>query len=258
MQPKKTSKLTLVGAGPGDPDLLTLKGCRALMDADVVLYDALVNTSLLKYVPKAAKCVFVGKRKGFQQYSQQEINNLIVEYALANNHVVRLKGGDPFVFGRGGEELEYARSFGIDCEVVPGISSSIGVPALQGIPLTKRGVSESFWVLTGSTSANKLSDDVALAIQSRTTLVLLMGMSRLPEIVQLFKAHGKGSWATAIIENGTNANERVGLGTIDSIVQVVEEKKLSSPAIIIIGEVINHRVPLKAFYQQLNQSLINP
>ncbi|MEK9612354.1 MAG: uroporphyrinogen-III C-methyltransferase [Flavobacteriaceae bacterium] len=253
MQPKKSPKFTLIGAGPGDPDLLTLKGCRALMDADVVLYDALVNTRLLKHVPKATICVFVGKRKGFQQYSQQKINKLIVEYALANNHVVRLKGGDPFVFGRGGEELEYARTFGINCEVVPGISSSIGVPALQGIPLTKRGVSESFWVLTGSTSANKLSDDIALAIQSRATLVLLMGMSRLPEIVRLFKAHGKGCWAAAIIEKGTFANERVGLGTIDSILEVVKEKNLSAPAVIIIGEVVKHRIPLKPFYEHLNQ-----
>jgi uroporphyrin-III C-methyltransferase len=134
-------KVTLVGAGPGDPDLLTIKGVKALAEADVVLYDALANEELMEFAPKSSIKIFVGKRKGSHAYSQGQINQLIVDNALTYGHVVRLKGGDPFIFGRGSEEIEHAESFGIPTFVVPGISSSIAVPAYQGISLTKRGVS---------------------------------------------------------------------------------------------------------------------
>lgn len=257
MQDRKTPKLTLVGAGPGDPDLLTIKGAKALAEADVVLYDALINTQILEYAPKAAAKIFVGKRKGNHSFSQDEINDLIVKYTLSHGHVVRLKGGDPFIFGRGTEEIDHADAFGVICEVVPGISSSIAVPAYQGISLTKRGVSESFWVITGITSARKLSDDVALAAQSSATVAILMGMSKLPEIVKLFQANGKGDTATAIIQNGTMANENVGVGTINSIEKVVAHKQLSNPAIIVIGEVVRQSHKLKAFYEEVNANYIN-
>jgi uroporphyrin-III C-methyltransferase len=252
MKDRKTPKLTLVGAGPGDPDLLTIKGAKALAEADVVLYDALINTQLLEYVPKAVLKIFVGKRKGNHSYSQDEINNLIVEYAFSHGHVVRLKGGDPFIFGRGTEEIDHADAFGVTCQIVSGISSSIAVPAYQGISLTKRGVSESFWVITGTTSTRKLSNDVALAAQSSATVVILMGMSKLPEIVKLFQANGKGKVATAIIQNGTMTNENLGVGTIDSILDVVANKRLSNPAIIVIGEVVRHSHKLKAFYEEVS------
>ncbi len=247
----KKPRLSLVGAGPGDADLITVKGVKALAEANVVLYDALVNTELLEYAPKAAIKIFVGKRKDFHRYSQDEINNLIVEHALTNGHVVRLKGGDPFVFGRGSEEIAYADAFGIECHVVPGISSSIAVPASQGISLTKRNVSESFWVITGTTSQRKLSNDVALAAQSTATIAILMGMSKLPEIVSLFKKYHRGNDAVAIIQNGTLPNENVGVGTIDSILEVVETKKLSNPAIIVIGDVVKHSHKLKQFYTEV-------
>ena len=243
-------KVTLVGAGPGDPDLLTLKGVKALAEANVVLYDALANGEILAYAPKKSIKIFVGKRKGCHEYSQDQINQLIVDNALTYGNVVRLKGGDPFIFGRGSEEIEFVESFGIPTFVVPGISSSIAVPANQGISLTKRGVSESFWVITGTTSERNLSDDVALAAKSSATVVILMGMSKLAQIVTLFQNESKGETPVAIIQNGTMPNEKVGIGTINSILQVAKDNKLSSPAIIVIGEVVRERNKLKGFNKE--------
>ena len=251
MKNKREPQVTLVGAGPGDPDLLTIKGAKALAEANVVLYDALANEELLSYAPKKALKIFVGKRKGSHEYTQEEINQLIVDNALTYGHVVRLKGGDPFIFGRGSEEIEFVESFGIPTLVVPGISSSIAVPASQGISLTKRGVSESFWVITGTTSARKLSADVALAAQSTATVVILMGMSKLDQIVALFQKESKGDMPVAIIQNGTTAAEKMGIGTVNTIQSVVAAKSLSSPAIIVIGEVVRDAKRNAAFYKEL-------
>lgn len=176
----KEPRLTLVGAGPGDADLITLKAIKALQQADVVLYDALVNPALLEHAAAAAPKVFVGKRAGAHSLKQDEINKLIVDSAMAYGHVVRLKGGDPFVFGRGYEELAYADKFNIATEVVPGISSSIAVPELQQIPLTIRGVNESFWVITGTTSSGEISRDIPLAAQSSASVIILMGLTSCP------------------------------------------------------------------------------
>ncbi|GGW39858.1 uroporphyrinogen-III C-methyltransferase [Arenibacter certesii] len=237
---KRIGKLTVVGAGPGDVELITLKAIKVLKAANVVLYDALVDTSLLEYAPDAEH-IFVGKRKGCYAYQQDQINELIVSRALTHGHVVRLKGGDPFVFGRGAEEMEYAASKGLKVAMVPGISSSMAVPASQNIPVTKRGASESFWVITGTTKDHKLSAEVALAAKSSATVVILMGMSKLSEIVDLFKEEGKIELPIAIIQNGTCKNEKVGMGTIGTIKDIVAKKELSNPAIIIIGEVVRHR-----------------
>ena len=240
---KRVGRLTVVGAGPGDIELITLKAIKVLENADVVLYDALVNEELLTYA-KNAELIFVGKRKGCYAYQQEQINELIVSRAKSYGHVVRLKGGDPFVFGRGSEEMEYAASFGLEVAMVPGISSSLSVPAYQNIPVTKRGASESFWVITGTTKEHKLSTDVALAAKSSATVVILMGMSKLPQIVALFKSEGKADTPIAIIQNGTRENEKLGIGTIETIVEVVAKEELSNPAIIIIGEVVRHRESL--------------
>ncbi|MDV7187826.1 uroporphyrinogen-III C-methyltransferase [Lutibacter sp. TH_r2] len=244
-------KVTLIGAGPGDPDLITVKGVKALKQAKVVLYDALINRELLEYAPTAKK-IFVGKRKGYHRFSQDKINELIVKSALEFENVVRLKGGDPFIFGRGSEEVDYIESFGIETEVISGISSSMAVPASQGISLTKRGVSESFWVITGTTTEKNLSNDVYLAAQSTATVVILMGMSKLNQIVSIFKQFEKEDVPTVIIQNGTTKNEKLGLGTISTIEEVVAQKKLSSPAIIVIGEVVKESSKLRSFYQSLN------
>ena len=245
-------KLTVIGAGPGDPELITVKAIKALQSADVVLYDALVNEELLQYAPKAEK-IFVGKRKGCYTYQQDQINELIVSRSKSHGHVVRLKGGDPFVFGRGAEEMEFAASHGLETFMVPGISSSLSVPAHQNIPVTKRGASESFWVITGTTKQHKLSYDVALAAKSSATVVILMGMSKLPEIVSLFKKEGKSETDIAIIQNGTRKDEKIGVGTISSIEEEVKKNRLSNPAIIIIGEVVNHRAKMNQIVEEQTQ-----
>lgn len=233
----KNPKVTLVGAGPGDPELLTLKAVNALQNAKAVLYDALVNEEILKHAPNAVK-LFVGKRKGCHSYMQDQINDLIVAYAFRYGNVVRLKGGDPFVFGRGREEMYHLAKAGIPSEVIPGISSALSVPAGVGIPVTHREVAQSFWVLTGTTSRHKLSEDIELSAQSKATVVILMGMSKLPEIVSIFTKHGKAEIPVAIIQNGTKENERRAIGQISTIEKKVAEQNLSSPAIIVIGEVV--------------------
>lgn len=236
--------LTVIGAGPGDLELITLKAIKALGTANVVLYDALVNPELLEYAPDS-EYIFVGKRRGCYAYQQEQINELIVSRARTHGHVVRLKGGDPFVFGRGAEEMEYAENHGIPAKMIPGISSCIAVPSTQNIPVTKRNSAESFWVITGTTKAHKLSQDVHLAAKSSATVVILMGMSKLPEIVALFKKEGKSGIPVAIIQNGTKKNEKIGIGTIDTILEVVQKENLTNPAIIIIGEVVNHRASIQ-------------
>ncbi len=233
-----TPRLTLVGAGPGDPDLITLKGIKALQDADVILYDALANDSLLAYAKPNTPSVFVGKRRGSCAFSQEEINQLIVENAFKYGHVVRLKGGDPFVFGRGYEEVEFARAFNMPVAVVPGISSSIAVPEMQLIPLTARGVNESFWVTTGTTKNGDVSKDILLAAQSSATVVILMAMSKLEEIMTLFSEAGKQNTPVAIIQNGTTEKEKIALGTVTDIAEKARKQGLDNPAIVIIGEVV--------------------
>ena len=232
-------KLTVVGAGPGDLDLITLKAIKALKSANVVLYDALVNEELLHYATHA-EVIFVGKRLGCHAYSQNQINELIVSQAQRFGHVVRLKGGDPFVFGRGSEEIAYAQQFGLETAIVPGISSALGVPASSGISLTQRGISESFWVITGTTSNHKLSNDVILASQSSATVVILMGMQKLSEIVSIYQQNRTDDLPVAIIQNGTTTREKKVVGSIKTIIKLVEEQQITSPAIIIIGEVVRH------------------
>lgn len=241
----KLPQLTLVGAGPGDPELITLKGMRALQQADIVLYDALANEELLKYASAEVPKVYVGKRGGGTYKSQEEINELIVQCARHYGHVVRLKGGDPYIFGRGHEEQVYAESCDVAVSVVPGISSVYSVPALQSIPLTRRGISESFWVITGTTRHGSLSQDVALAAQSTATVVILMGMRQLPKIQEVFEAHGQGDTPVAIIQNGSLPEEKVGLATVSTVTDMVAEEQLGAPAIIVIGEVVReHKVPV--------------
>jgi len=237
----KKELLTVIGAGPGDVDLITVKAIKVLKTADVVLYDALVNEELLDYVNPKAEQIFVGKRRGCYRYQQEQINELIVARAKSSGHVVRLKGGDSFIFGRGAEEMEFAAKHGIETAVVPGISSSLAVPANQNIPLTKRGNSESFWVITGTTKNHEISSDVYLAAKSNATIVILMGMSKLPKILALFQAEGKSDLPVAIIQNGTRDNEKVGIGTVATIEKVVEEQSLKNPAIIVLGEVVSHK-----------------
>lgn len=245
-------KVTLVGAGPGDPDLITMAGIKAIQSANVILYDALVNTAILDYAPEDAELIFVGKRKGFKKYPQEEINYMLVAYALRYGNVVRLKGGDSFVFGRGAEEIDFVQCFNIETRIIPGISSSIAVPSSIGIPVTKRGVSQSFWVITGTTSERTLSKDVTLAAQSSATVVILMGMTHLGKITQLYKELGRGTLPIAIIQNGFRENEKTAIADIDNIEAAVAEKGLSSPAVIVIGEVVAHASNARHLFEDKN------
>lgn len=247
----KIPKLTVVGAGPGDPDLVTLKAVKAIKSADVILYDALINSDLLNYASEKTEKIYVGKRKGCYVYQQDQINELIVSRAKSFGHVVRLKGGDPFIFGRGAEEIEYAQQFGLETQIVSGISSAFAVPAYQNIPLTKRGSSESFWVLTGTTKNHKISKDIALAAQSNATIVILMGMNNLDKIIEQFQHYNRDELPVAIIQNGTTPNEKIGVGTVQNIQQIVQEKKLTNPAVIILGNVVRHRTNLLQLQQQI-------
>lgn len=234
----KKAKITLVGAGPGDKDLITLKGLKAIQSADAILYDALVNEELLDEAPQDAIKVFVGKRAGTPCIKQDKINMMLVQHALEFGHVVRLKGGDPFIFGRGHEELVYAESFDIHVNIVPGISSVTSVPLLQQVPLTRRNVSESFWVLTGSTKNHQLSKDIIAAAKTTATMVILMGIRKLPIIRDILLNEGKGDLPIMLIQSGSTKNEKIAIGTVDSILSKAEEKQIGTPGIIIIGEVV--------------------
>lgn len=242
-------RLTLVGAGPGDPELITLKGIKALADADVVLYDALVHAEVLTYAKKSAEKIFVGKRAGRHSFKQEEINQLIVEKAVGGKHVVRLKGGDPFIFARGKEEIEYAETFGIPAEVVLGISS-INLPGYYGIPLTRRGVNESFWVITATTKEGSLSKDVVLAAQSSATVVLFMGLKKLEEISSLYQFEGKGSLPAAIISRGSLDDGAVYFSNVDGLVTTREREKIAAPALVVIGEAVGTH---EYFYEKIRK-----
>ena len=232
------SKVTLVGAGPGDKDLITLKGMKAIEQANCILYDALVNPEILTYAKKDVPYIYVGKKFNNHSYSQDEINQLLVEKSLKYGHVVRLKGGDSFVFGRGSEEIAYIESHNIPTEIIPGISSALAVPALQGIPLTKRTVNESFWVITGTTSSGSISKDIKLGAQSSATLIILMGLRNFSLIMEEIKNFRHKYTPFAIIQNGSLPNETITIDTVQNYKNAIETIDYKSPGIIVIGDVV--------------------
>jgi uroporphyrin-III C-methyltransferase len=246
------SRLTLVGAGPGDPELITLKGLRALESADVVLYDALANPDLLIHAPETALRIYVGKRAGMHEKQQEEINRMIVGYARTMGHVVRLKGGDPFVFGRGHEELEYAARHGIPGEYVPGISSAFSVPGLAGFPLTKRGCNESLTIVTGTLKNGSLSDEIKIAAQGKSTVVILMGIGKLNAITAIFKKERGPDEPIALIQNGSRPDEKSVVGTVSDIGEKLKADPIQSPAIILVGRVVLERQLLTKFMKSAN------
>ena len=245
-----------MGGGPGDPELITLKGANILRSADAILYDALVSNQLLAYAKPDCKLVFVGKRKGLKELSQDQINEQILFYATRVGKVVRLKGGDPFVFGRGHEELEYAVRRGIRVEVIPGISSALAAPASAGIPLTKRGVNESFWVITGTLSSGALSNDIALAAESSATVIVLMGISRLKEILSVFIKVRSPFEPVAIVERATLPSQRVITGTAYSLHEQIHQDQIKTPAVIVIGKVVDERQVARAVNENVSSMLM--
>ena len=242
--------VALVGAGPGDPELLTIRGCRYLETADVVVYDRLVDRRLLGHAPKDAELVDVGKRPGEPRDRQSDINALLVQRAQSGKRVVRLKGGDPFIFGRGGEEVAALSEANVPFEVVPGITSAIGAPAYAGIPLTHRGVSSSLTIVTGSESPDKegaLVDWDRLA-KSEGTLSLLMSWENLPAITQALIDGGRAEdTPVAVVQWGTWRNQRTVAGPLASIAELARRAGLSNPVVVVVGEVVNLRAVSRWF-----------
>jgi uroporphyrin-III C-methyltransferase len=235
MQPPE---LLLEGAGPGDPKLVTLKVIKALQSAAVILYDALANQALLDYTPADAIKVFAGKRFGCHALSQAMINQLMIDYIFSHKRVVRLKGGDSFVFGRAQVKIEAARQAGIRVKLIPGISSAQAVPASQMIPLTCRGVSEGFWVTTDTTRAGDLSPDIKSAAQSSATVIILMAMNKLEAIVEIFCRNGKSETPVAITQEGTTEKEKIVIGTVKDICLRAQYEGSTNPAVIVVGHVV--------------------
>ena len=236
----KNGMVYLVGAGPGDPELLTLKGEARIKDCEVVIYDRLASDSLLELAPETSEKIYVGKDVGRHSFHQEEINEIIVKKALEGKRVVRLKGGDPFVFGRGGEEILALQKAFIPYEVIPGITSAIAAAAYAGIPVTHRGVSQSFHVITGHTkdSKNQLTDNFETLAKLDGTLIFLMGMGNLPEIISELCKYGKDIHTpAAVVSNGTTGKQKTVRGTLNNLLDKVAEQGIKAPAIVIIGGV---------------------
>ena len=231
-------ELFVVGAGPGDPELITIKGYKVLQQADVILYDNLANQELLAVAPEHCEKIYVGKQPYGEYTPQEQIHELIKHFAFTKGRVVRLKGGDPFIFGRGFEEILFARGEGIKTYFIPGITS-MQASGFEDIPLTHRAVSESVWIVTGTKKDGRLSADLNLAIQSNATVVIYMGMKKLAEIAQTYIAAGKGEMPAAIIQHASLPQQKLVRGFVKDLSQLAESKKLTHPAIVIIGEVTN-------------------
>jgi uroporphyrinogen III methyltransferase/synthase len=236
----KSGKVYIVGAGPGDPGLLTVRAVEIIGMADVILYDYLCGEGFLSYKRPDAECIYIGKR-GHRHYTpQDQINRLLVEKARENKSVLRLKGGDPFVFGRGGEEAGVLREHGIEFEVVPGVTSSVAAPAYAGIPITHRDYSASVAIVTGHRKAGE--DSRQIHVPGTDTIVYLMGVTNLPNIVEALIASGRSAETpVAVIRWGTRPQQRTVVGTLSSIAELVEREKINPPAVIVVGEVVRLR-----------------
>ncbi len=238
-------KVYLVGAGPGDPELLTIKAVKVISRAGVILYDRLISEEILSYARPTCKLIYVGKEAGRHTLPQQEINRLLLLYARSHTTVVRLKGGDPTVFGRGGEELMFLAEHGIPCEVVPGVSSVYSVPAYAGIPLTVRGMSSSFAVVTGHPAAGEVRK-----VASADTVVVLMGVKRRQEIARELMGAGRGSEEpVAFVERGTTKEQRVVMSTLGEVAK--EPPEVTPPAVMVVGRVVELYGKLKGVLENL-------
>jgi uroporphyrin-III C-methyltransferase len=240
---RRRGKVFLVGAGPGDPGLLTLRATEVIETADLVLADRLVGKDIVNRIPRE-KVIEVGKRPGSGRHTvedQEEINRLLVDLASAGKRVVRLKGGDPFIFGRGGEELQALIEAGIEFEVVPGVTSALACPACFGIPVTHRDMSSLVTIVTGHEGAGKLSHSVNFEALASVdgTIVVLMGVSTMPHYVpRLLKGGMRADTPVAVIERGTFPDQRIVLGTLGDILEKVEEAAVEPPAVVVIGKVV--------------------
>lgn len=250
-------KVYLVGAGPGDAELITMKGVRLLKTANIVLYDYLVNTELLKYCKKDCEIVYVGKRDKQHTYPQEEINNMLVSYSQKYRCIVRLKGGDPFVFGRGVEEIQTMIANNIDYEVIPGITSGIAVPTYMGIPVTARNIASSVAFVTGHSAKNTCNQvDFQSLAKSIDTIVIYMGVSNLGRITRELIQGGKDKdTPIALIRWGTYQNQQMVKGTLSSIINIVKGTGFKPPALLVVGEVVNFSDKLKPILTEVQQKI---
>ena len=250
---KLSGKVYLVGAGPGDPGLLTLKARDLIAEADCVIYDYLVNPEILKHAPAGAELIYVGKRgleSSQQLWTQAEINRLLVAKASEHSVVVRLKGGDPFIFGRGGEEAEALVEAGIEWEVVPGVSAGSSVAAYAGIPITHRGLSSSVTFVTGHEDMSKPQSAIRWdhLAKGADTLVFFMGLARIAEIADQLISNGRGAdTPVAVIRWGTYGRQETVVSNLAGVAAAVKRRKLTSPALIVVGEVVRLRERLRWF-----------
>ena len=245
-------KVYIVGAGPGDPDLITVKAIKCIAEADVILYDRLVNRELLLYGKPGAEYIYCGKAPGIHCVPQKDIHQLLISKSMERKTIVRLKGGDPFIFGRGGEEAEVLAKHGIQFEIVPGITSGIAAPAYAGIPLTHREWGSSFAIVTGHCVTGK-PDNINWhhLTHGVDTIVIYMGMKNLPYICKQLRSCGmKPETPVAVIEQGTTGFQRTITGTIDSIGAIVTREQVANPAMIVIGEVVNLSEKLSWFSEK--------
>ena len=234
-----TGRVYLVGAGPGDPDLLTLRAVRLLQQTQAIVYDNLVSPEVLDYVSPNALRFYAGKRRNNHTLRQEEINALLVKLAREGKHVVRLKGGDPFIFGRGGEELETLAAHGISFEVVPGVTAASGVSSYAGIPLTHRDYAQSCLFVTGHLKDGSANLDWPSLVRPRQTVVIYMGLGGLPEICRQMVAHGAApELPIAVVQNGSLQTQRVVTGTLANMAERVAQAGLVSPCLTILGEVV--------------------
>ncbi|KMY50207.1 uroporphyrinogen-III C-methyltransferase [Peribacillus loiseleuriae] len=246
-------KVYLVGAGPGDPDLITVKGLRCLKEADVILYDRLVNPELLQYAKDGAQLVYCGKLPHYHTMKQETINHFIVKYAKKGYQVVRLKGGDPFVFGRGGEEAESCAKHVIPFEIVPGITAGIAAAAYAGIPVTHRQLSKSFVFITGHQVGDQAAEHKWSHLANGVdTICIYMGVSQLPIIIKNLIENGKSRQTPiALINWGTLSEQRTVVGTLGTIEELVKKAEISNPSMIVIGEVVHLHQKLNWFQEEI-------
>lgn len=235
----RTGRVVLVGAGPGDPELLTVKAVRCLSRADVVIYDRLVDSRVLELIPESAEAIPVGKKGGHYGFPQEKIHELMVSRALAGKEVVRLQGGDPLIFGRGGEEMDYLSAHGVPFEIVPGVSAAFGVPTAAGIPLTHRELSSSVLVLSGHrASGSELDPSWTLAARA-DTVVFLMPLGNLKQIISQLVLHGRPlDTPAAVIGSGTLERQQEANGTLRNIFGRTRKADIRSPALLVVGEVV--------------------